>query len=402
MLPVRPQPPLRSSRNSRNQHRNLRQYRRRARAKRRSAQGIRRSARDAERNQSGPSSSSLISSSAVSITASGSASSPCSVFSGNTSNTASSKSPIPLPCSAEIGITFLKPNRRKFSAPAFIESVSILFTARNTGFPPRSNNRANSISGEASSVRPSTTITMASASSSPTFACLKISLGISASSSGTTPASYRRSAHRAPSIQSRHRCGPRRSPAHPPTIDRRDPVSQLNSVLFPTFGRPQTAISGRSRASTLSVAVAICAASSSTSRQSSNSSIRSRPATFADRGVCRPTIPSAGRASPVLSPGNPARLTGFFAPAAAAPSPRMVFRFSLSGDFFDTRAALSTAARFVERIFLFRGSTAPVVGVLFGARPFFGRVLACRCFSTSTLPVISLRHNRAFSRHRSA
>jgi hypothetical protein len=58
----------------------------------------------------------------------------------------------------------------------------------------------------------------------------------------------------------------------------------------------------------------------------------------------------------------------------------MAFRFSLSGDCFVTREALSAAARLVESTFRFRGSTAPVVGVDFGARPFLGRVLACLCF----------------------
>src|SRR4030088_690378 len=159
-------------------------------------------------------------------------------------------------------------------------------------------------------------------------------------------------------------------PGSSPTIDRRDPVSRLNSVLLPTFGRPQTAISGSSRASALSVSVTICEASSSTSRQSS-SSIRSRPATFSDRGVCRPTIPSAGRAK-----FGRAVAAGFF---GGAPEP-IAFRFSLSGDCFVTREALSAAARLVESTFRFRGSTAPVVGVARGARPFLGRVLACRCF----------------------
>ena len=58
----------------------------------------------------------------------------------------------------------------------------------------------------------------------------------------------------------------------------------------------------------------------------------------------------------------------------------MALRFSFSGDCLVIREALSTAARLVERIFRLRGSTAPVVGVDLGARPFFGRVLACRCF----------------------
>jgi hypothetical protein len=58
----------------------------------------------------------------------------------------------------------------------------------------------------------------------------------------------------------------------------------------------------------------------------------------------------------------------------------MVFRASFSGDRFGTRFNFSVKALLVESTFLFRGSTAPVVGVAFGARPFFGLVLACRCF----------------------
>src|SRR5439155_26309219 len=125
-----------------------------------------------------------------------------------------------------------------------------------------------------------------------------------------------------------------------------------------------------SRESALSVSVTICDARSSTSRQSP-SSIRSRPATFSERGVCRPTIPSAGRAKL-----GRAIAAGFF---GGAPG-RIAFRFSLSGDCFVTREAFSAAARLVESTFRFRGSTAPVVGVALGARPFLGRVLACLCF----------------------
>src|ERR1700677_3050372 len=166
-------------------------------------------------------------------------------------------------------------------------------------------------------------------------------------------------------------------PGSSPTIDRRDPVSRLNNVLFPTFGRPHTPISGRSRASTLAVSVPICEASNSTSRQSSKSPpICSRPSIFDDRGVCRPTIPSAGLTCFTLEAlgGVP------FGVFAAGASPRIALRFSLSGDCFVNSAALSAAARLVESTFRFLGSTAPVVGVDFGARPFLGRVLACRCF----------------------
>jgi hypothetical protein len=41
---------------------------------------------------------------------------------------------------------------------------------------------------------------------------------------------------------------------------------------------------------------------------------------------------------------------------------------------------LAAAAFFVASTLRLRGSTAPVVGATLGARPFFGRVFACRCF----------------------
>jgi hypothetical protein len=60
----------------------------------------------------------------------------------------------------------------------------------------------------------------------------------------------------------------------------------------------------------------------------------------------------------------------------------------------------------VESTFRFRGSTAPVVGVALGARPFFGRVLACRCFfpnrflSSRCAIVVPSRHRSAIIHYR--
>jgi hypothetical protein len=78
---------------------------------------------------------------------------------------------------------------------------------------------------------------------------------------------------------------------------------------------------------------------------------------------------------------------------------------SLSGDCFVTRAAFSAFERLVERIFLFRGSTAPVVGAVLGARPFLGRVLACRCFFPNlffsrAICLIAFRRNSANTHYR--
>ena len=146
-------------------------------------------------------------------------------------------------------------------------------------------------------------------------------------------------------------------PGSSPTIDRRVPVSRLNSVLLPTFGRPQIATSGSSahrRTRSLSPS-----AKPAAQHRAIFLSIRSRPATFADRGVCRPTFPSAGRAQ--LRTRRRSRLLRRSHPG------RIAFRLSRSGDRFGTRAAFSAAARFVERTLRFRGSTAPVVARSAGA-----------------------------------
>ena len=179
-------------------------------------------------------------------------------------------------------------------------------------------------------------------------------------------------------------------PGSSPTIDRREPVSRLKSVDLPTFGRPQTAINGSFRASsgTGFRSVTIWDASNSISRHSCSSSpSRSpRPATLAEFGVRRPTIPSAGRAA-------------FF----GVTSGRIVRLLSFSGDRFDTRLAAAFFAAVVASTLRLRGSTAPVVGVDFGARPFFGRVAACRCFlpsrflSSRCAMSLSSGHRGAFS-----
>ena len=77
--------------------------------------------------------------------------------------------------SEETGNISPMPSRRKSSMSASCASVSILLTARNSGLPVRFSRRASSKSGAASSVRPSTTIMTASASSSATRAWRKIS-----------------------------------------------------------------------------------------------------------------------------------------------------------------------------------------------------------------------------------
>ena len=63
----------------------------------------------------------------------------------------------------------------------------------------------------------------------------------------------------------------------------------------------------------------------------------------------------------------------------------MVRRDSFSGERVGVRRFFSCSARLAARVLRLRGSTAPVVGVTRGARPFLGRVDAWRCFLPSRL-----------------
>src|ERR1700722_12305273 len=83
---------------------------------------------------------------------------------------------------------------------------------------------------------------------------------------------------------------------------------------------------------------------------------------LAELGVWRPAMLSAGGL----------RARGFLG--------AMVRRDSRSGERVGVRFFFSRAAFFAERTLRLRGSTAPVVGVTRGARPFLGRVDAWRCF----------------------
>jgi hypothetical protein len=87
---------------------------------------------------------------------------------------------------------------------------------------------------------------------------------------------------------------------------------------------------------------------------------------------------------------------------AAAPSPRNGLLDSNSGDLREILFAAAFFAAAVEITFRFRGSTAPVVGVDFGARPFFGRVAAVLCFLPNRFLSSRCAIAHAFFRHRSA
>ena len=156
-------------------------------------------------------------------------------------------------------------------------------------------------------------------------------------------------------------------PGSSPTIDRRDPVRRLNNVDFPTFGLPQIAIKGNASAAALSVETDCCIAASSAARHCASSFKSPLGAVFVAAPSRRAGLPLSPRAR------------------SASPSGAIVFFDSNSGERRDTSFFAASFAFFAAITFRLRGSTsparvAPVVGVARGARPSFGRVLACRCF----------------------
>jgi hypothetical protein len=97
------------------------------------------------------------------------------------------------------------------------------------------------MSGAANSLRPSTTITMASASSNASRAWRKISAGMNSFSSGMMPpVSITCSLRWFHSVSPYKRS--RVMPGSSPTMARRRPIMRLNSVLLPTLGRPTMAM----------------------------------------------------------------------------------------------------------------------------------------------------------------
>ncbi len=232
---------------------------------------------------------------------------------------------------------------------------------------PRSSSRASSTSGAASSVRPSTTITIASASSSATRACRKISAGISASSSGTTPP-----------VSTTRTIAP--GPLHLAI----DAVARNPRLIADNRSpRPRNPIEQRRLAHIRSPADrhqrqrCFIVARRLRQRQS-NSGLKFLCLNFPIAFFMRTARSSAQKMPASCS----ARKSCF---SFANPwSVAIVRRCSNSGLRVGVLAAFAAAAFFAANSLRFFGATAPVVAVARGAdRPIFGRVLACRCFLPS-------------------
>ena len=167
-------------------------------------------------------------------------------------------------------------------------------------------------------------------------------------------------------------------PGSSPTMLRREPVRRLKSVDLPTLGRPQIAMSGRALAAACSMVTDCWRARSSASRQSA--SWPSAGAEVMRRRRPPEPLPARSFAACCSEAARKLRPTVGLESSAA-----MGLRDSKSGERRETRLAAACLAFFAASSLRFFGSTAPmrvapVVAGDFGARPFLGRVLACRCF----------------------
>ncbi len=156
---------------------------------------------------------------------------------GNRSTTGSSRSPTPMPCSAEISTTESNPSRWNSPTRTCARRSSVLLTATTTGAPVLRSVSATSRSAGTRPSRPSTTKITTSAEAIPrrprstTSACSG-----SALAPNIPPVSMSRKDTPCHSASA-----PTRSlvvPGISVTIAFRDRVIRLNRVDLPTFGRP--------------------------------------------------------------------------------------------------------------------------------------------------------------------
>ena len=99
----------------------------------------------------------------------------CSSTTGTSATIASSRSPVPVPCKAEIGYTLPRLSSKNSNAACLRASLSALLAARITGRPERRKISATSRSAAVTPSLASTKKTTASASVIATSACWRIS-----------------------------------------------------------------------------------------------------------------------------------------------------------------------------------------------------------------------------------
>ena len=169
-------------------------------------------------------------------------------------------------------------------------------------------------------------------------------------------------------------------PGSSPTIDRRVPVSRLKSVDLPTFGRPQIATSGRVVSAAMSASSPMPAPAPTWFRFRST-------AALGHGDLCRELRAESLRLPPLqlfrvdLERSRPTRRTGSVDASVLRRDGPLAFELRRASWCF---GRLRPPTAFLVASFLRAlGATAPVTGVTRGALPFFGRVLACRCFLPS-------------------
>ena len=159
---------------------------------------------------------------------------------GNRATTASSRSPVPWPCSADSGIGSPRPSRWNSSASVSRAGSSILFASRKTCLRAERRISATSSSPGVIPAFASTTKSTRSASATAARAWSAIERVIGErSATSTPPVSISRNSVPAHSQTSSLRS--RVTPGVSWTTAARVPVSRLTSVDLPTLGNPTTA-----------------------------------------------------------------------------------------------------------------------------------------------------------------
>ncbi len=160
----------------------------------------------------------------------------------NSATTASSRSPVPRPCSALTGYGSPRPSDTNSHAAASRLASSTLFTTRCTGGPARRITLAAARSSSVTPVVTSTIISTTSASARARSACsltLASSVSPAASHPPVSTTSKGTPAHSAVStLRSRV------TPGSSSTTAARAPTMRLTSEDFPTLGRPATTTRG--------------------------------------------------------------------------------------------------------------------------------------------------------------
>ena len=159
---------------------------------------------------------------------------------GSRSTIRSSRSPLPWPCSAEIGIGSPSPSLCRSSARLSCVGSSILLAIKSTGLRARRRMSATSSSPGLTPARASTTNRTRSASVIASLACAAIDRVSGEESAMSTPpvsTSKKRCPFHSPTSSLRSRVTPEVSC----TTAAREPVRRLTSVDLPTFGKPTIA-----------------------------------------------------------------------------------------------------------------------------------------------------------------